>query len=196
MLKKLWPISKKRKPLSMEVACINIGCGLDIRQGWLNCDKEPRLPSVVSFDINDDVDLAWLKTGSFRIVECNHVVGYLNLGQAKRFFATVLASLQVGGKLILEFPDLDKIMLGMQAMGKSSYTQNTYIEWVRAIYAFDAPDAEALDFAKPTYVFGWTSDFLFQVLLEVGFDNIVVLDPETHGKRIYRDSRIEAYRGC
>jgi hypothetical protein len=32
--------------------------------------------------------------------------------------------------------------------------------------------------------------------LEIGFDNIVVLDPETHGKRIYRDSRIEAYRGC
>jgi hypothetical protein len=177
---------------SVKGNCINIGCGQDIRPGWISCDLHPISDSVKRFDITSKNDLTWLAEKKSHIIECNHVIGYLNYTQAYNFFCSCFNSLQNSGKLILEFPDIVKISKKIIEISSSSLNRDEYIELIRAIYAYDYEDAFDEKFDMQTYVFGWSSNFVCKTLTEIGFDKLKIESPKEHSQRDWRDTRIEA----
>jgi len=179
----------------MKKKCINIGCGSDIRPFWINCDIQPKNHSINKLDITNFNDLQWLRDQEADIITCNHVIGYLTIAQADNFFQACHACLKVGGSLILEFPDLKKILHMLSTLDyKSEAIDFDYIEVIRAIYAYENKDAMSTDFKIKTYITGWSSDYLFHRLKLAGFKNLSIAPPETHDKRSYRDTKIEAVK--
>ena len=174
---------------------INIGCGLDIKRYWINCDLEPKDDSVKRLDITKLSDLDWLAKQDAILINSDHVIGYLTIAQAENFFKACFNGLKVGGKLTLEFPDLKKIMCQLEGINyKSENSEENYIEIIRAIYAYDSSDARSLAFSKRTYITGWTVDFLYRKLSEAGFSEIKTYAQVTHNCRTDRDSRVEAIK--
>jgi predicted SAM-dependent methyltransferase len=174
---------------------INIGCGTDIKPCWVNCDLHPLDASVKKLDIKNPDDLTWLAHKEASLINCDHVIGYLTIAQAELFFRACYQGLKKDGRLILEFPDLKKLMNQLDTLDYSSKTfEEKYIEIIRAIYAYDKDDAKSLNFSKQTYTTGWTPDFLELKLREIGFSRVIILDPRTHGRLINRDTRVEAVK--
>jgi predicted SAM-dependent methyltransferase len=179
--------------IGLRLRCINIGCGLDVRPFWLNCDLEPKIESVKKLDITDPGDLAWLGQQNADLIVSDHVIGYLTIAQCDRFFESCYQCLSDNGRIILEFPDLAKILNKINRLDYSADKIDfDYIEIVRAIFAYDQQDAVSLKFDKQTYITAWTAEYVVRRLLKVGFKNIVVGEPHTHGQRVNRDTRIEA----
>lgn len=186
--------SINNKISSIKGTCVNIGCGDDIRSGWINCDLFPKTNSVRRFDIRSSKDLAWLASLNSELIESNHVIGYLNYAQAYNFFKSCYSSLKQSGKLILEFPDITKISNKVIEMDSNLIDRDCYIELMRAIYAYDIDDAYDEKFDMQTYVFGWSGSFISQTLEEIGFNKIYIKLPEEHSKRTWRDTRVEAVK--
>lgn len=175
--------------------CINIGCGLDIKPFWINCDIHPASKLIKRFDISNSADLNWLKTKRADLITCDHVIGYLTVAQADNFFNACYNCLREGGVFILEFPDLKKILDQLLKLDYMSITiDHDYIEIIRAIYAYDQKDAMSTDFNMKTYITGWTSDFLIHRLKLAGFTQFSIENPKTHEQRTYRDTRIEVFK--
>lgn len=175
--------------------CINIGCGSDIRPFWINCDIQPQNKSIFKFDITNSDDLEWLGGQEADLITCNHVIGYLTLAQADNFFRACHKCLSIGGSLIIEFPDLKKLLLMLSELDYKSDTLDfDYVEVIRAIYAYDNKDAMLTNFSMKTYITGWTSDYLCHRLELAGFKHLSILSPQTHDKRVHRDTRIEAFK--
>lgn len=175
--------------------CINIGCGTDIRPFWINCDIQPKNNQIIKFDITNFKDLQWLEKQEADLINSDHVIGYLTIAQADMFFNACFNGLKEGGKLILEFPDIQKILQMLSNLNyKSENIDYEYIEVIRAIYAYDNKDAMSTNFDMKTYITGWTTDYLIHRLNLAGFKKIENESPLTHGKRIYRDSRIVALK--
>lgn len=179
---------------SIHGRCFNIGCGEDIRIGWINCDLFPKTESVRRFDMTCTEDLFWLQETKSNLIECNHVIGYLNYGQTKNFFSSCFASLNSSGKLILEFPDIVKISKKFVEIDGLDGNRDAYIELVRAVYAYDHSDAFLENFDMKTYVFGWSGHFVCSLLKDIGFNQVLIKAPLGHGRREWRDTRIEALK--
>ncbi len=180
--------------MSLKGNCINIGCGSDVRLGWVNCDLFPANDKVIKFDITSSEDLLWLSDIPSNLIECNHVIGYLNYIQALNFFNAIFSSLTKNGKMIIEFPDIIKISKQLIENDLILSNNDDYIELIRGIYAFDQSDSYDVNFKKQTYIFGWSSNFVRNMLLNIGFSKVVICKPMTHDKRVWRDSRIEAIK--
>ena len=157
---KYYMISKNR-------TCINIGCGNDIRKGWINCDINPTNNIIKKIDIKNKSDLEWLVNLKTDIIECNHVIGYLNYIQVKNFLITCFKSLNNKGILIIEFPDIIKICKLLIEHDTNETKPDSYIELIRGIYAFDLDDAYNEFFEKKTYVFGWNSKIILNILKHI-----------------------------
>ena len=175
--------------------CINIGCGSDIRPFWINCDIQPANQSIIKFDITSFEDLKWLGDQEADLITCNHVIGYLTIAQADNFFRTCHRCLNFGGSLIIEFPDLKKLLVMLSELDYKSETIDfDYIEIIRAIYAYDNKDAMLTDFDMKTYITAWSTDYLIHRLELAGFKHLSIEPPQTHDKRLHRDTRIEAFK--
>ena len=181
--------------LGISQNCINIGCGKDVRPLWVNCDLSPDNESVRKLDITNPEDLTWLANQNASIITCNHVIGYLTIGQAENFFKACFKALRVGGRLIIEVPDISKILNQLSNLEYNSPNLDyQYIEIVRAIYAYDFADALADTFDLKTYITGWTAPYLSHRLKSVGFERLTIGDPKSHDRRLNRDVRIEAQK--
>jgi hypothetical protein len=151
--------------------CLNVGCGNDIRLGWINYDAFPINDKVIKFDILSTADLSELAKKKYDIIECNH--------------------LNVGGKLIIEFPDAIKLSKKLSGIQDFS-NMDEYIEVIRGIYAYDSNDPFDKNFSKKTYIFGWSVPIVNKALNDAGFICLKSMNPKTHGQLIWRDSRVEA----
>lgn len=169
---------------------INIGCGSDIKSGWMNLDLFPMSDEVIKFDVTNQSDLDMLSSLKCGNILCSHLIGYINRLQAINFLKSCYYSLEPGGRIVLEFPDIVKIA---KVISNPDIDDFTYHECIRAIYAYDVTFIdEKIDFA--TYIFGYSSAYVCKLLDSIGFINIVTLAPLTHEKRDWRDSRIEAFK--
>ena len=184
----------KYAAMTINGICINIGCGGDIRPGWINCDFVPISDKVKKFNITSLDDLAWLSETHSELIECNHVIGYLNYIQALNFFKASFKSLDKRGKLILEFPDILKISKQLIEIDLLSVNIDRYIELIRGVYAYDHVDAFDESFNMQTYIFGWAGELVSSILLDIGFSQVHIKSPKTHDRREWRDTRIEAIK--
>jgi hypothetical protein len=178
---------------------INIGCGADIKFGWVNLDivaypqNSSWKPNVIKFDIANKDDLVWLSQQRANLIFISHVIGYLNFIQFKNFLDAAHNGLLPGGELVIEFPCAKKIAKKICEM-PLDISRDDYIEVVRALYAFDGLDAYLTDFNKQTYIFAYSANFVNKEMVDIGFDEVKILDPKTHGAMIDRDVRLSGKR--
>lgn len=88
----------------------------------------------------------------------------------------------------MEFPDVLKCA---DVIRNSEHDTAKYLEGVRGIYAFDIDQIKDEELYYP-YTFGWSGWFMKEELFKIGFKDVQILLPETHGKRDWRDTRIIA----
>ncbi len=176
-----------RKILEKNELKLNLGCGFDYKSGWINIDNNPNCIVDINCDFfNLD---KYFNEKSVSHIVLNHSISYLNLWQARDFFSKTYKLLKDGGVLEMEFPDVAKCasIICNQDVG------DEYIEAIRGLYAFDLDQVKNKEIYTP-YAFGWSSMHIAIELKENGFHRVEILDPLTHGPRVWRDSRVLAYK--
>jgi len=165
---------------------LNLGCGKQHLKGWVNIDVSN---SSIADIVIDFRKLKFIfRPNSIDEILMIHSISYLRLWESQDFFKEILSLLKPNGDLILEFPDITKC-----AKHLIKYENNTadYLEGVRAFYAFDLQQ-NILKENYTTYNFGWSAWHMKLELEKLGYKNIKILNPQNHGKRDWRDTRIEA----
>jgi hypothetical protein len=167
---------------------LHLGCGSNYLDGWVNVDvmEECKADMIMNFkDIKKN-----FQPDTVGVILMIHSISYLRLWEARDFFSDAISLIRKGGKLILEFPDIAKCS---KALLDSENKVTDYLEAVRAIYAFDM---EQIQRKEPfyTYTFGWSTWHISHELKKAGFTTIEIMAPQTHGPRVWRDTRIEAIK--
>ncbi|MCC9601170.1 hypothetical protein LOC67_11495 [Stieleria sp. JC731] len=166
---------------------LNLGCGPMHLDGYINIDANARACADLYLDFGE-LKHSFAK-GSVSEILMVHSLSYLNLWQAREFFAAAYSLLQHGGRLIIELPSIEKCA---QHLLDCANDQAGYLEAVRGIYAFDL--SEITNKVKFTpYSFGWSAWHLRSELAAVGFTEFSESEPKFH-EQPWRDIRIEAVK--
>jgi hypothetical protein len=152
----------------------------------VNVDADRRANSDVCLDFTEVG--AVFSDASVSEVVMIHSLSYLRLWQARDLFKDLKRLMQPGGRLIIEFPDLAKC--ARMALDSDAQPER-YLEAVRGLYAFDLDQIASRAMFTP-YAFGWSAWHLKLELEQAGFRNVRVCDPQTHERRLWRDTRLEA----
>lgn len=167
---------------------LHLGCGRDYRPGYVNVDADRRADSDVCLDFAE-VGAAFSNESVSEVLMI-HSLSYLRLWQARDLFRVLRRLMQSGGRLIIELPDLAKCA----RMALDSEAQpESYLEAVRGLYAFDLDQIASRAMFTP-YAFGWSAWHLKAELEQAGFRDVRVCDPQTHERRLWRDTRLEAIK--
>ena len=175
----------KKKQTYTKPLKLHLGCGSVYLEGYVNIDVSSNSVADVICDIQDIYKL-YSKNSVSEIVSI-HTISYLRLWEAIDFFKDCYNLLHEGGRLVLEFPDIDKCS-GHLIKSRNDYTN--YIEAVRGIYAFDLGQIQKRE-RFITYRFGWSAWHIEQELKNIGFKNVDCSDGLLHNHK-WRDSRVEA----
>jgi hypothetical protein len=165
---------------------LHLGCGQDYWEGYVNIDRDPQSCADQLLDLKD-LKNSFPPSSASEI--CGyHVLNYLSLWEARRFFHDCACILAEGGALVLETVNLDtvaRLVLGEHA------DLSQHIEGVRAIHGFGL-DQMADEYPFTPHRFSWTSWHLAAELQKAGFNGIRVLPARSHA--LWRDMRVECIR--
>jgi len=171
-----------------EVVRLHLGSGADYWQGYVNVDSGADADCDLRLDFTKIRDV--YAEGSVSEVAMIHSLSYLRLWQAREMLSDVYDLLQPTGRMIIELPDILKC--AEYALTHHSDLKE-YLEAIRGVYAFGMDQIERREIFTP-YAFGWSSEHLKCELEQVGFRQVTVCDPQTHGCRLWRDTRLEAVK--
>jgi predicted SAM-dependent methyltransferase len=169
-------------------ALLHLGCGNIYIDNYINIDIShltcadkvidiKKVPSIYSYNTIDEVLMI-------------HSISYLRIWEVELFLSGIFKILKKGGRLILEFPDIQKCS---KILNESSQIDQQYLEALRAVFAYDNLQVQN-KIKYTTYMSGWSSLHIENVLKKAGFSEINILDPIFHEKIIWRDVRIEAIK--
>ena len=165
---------------------LHLGCGGQHWEGWLNIDVNENSAADLIMDFREIKNI--FKVNTVDEIAMMHSISYLRLWEAKDLFHEMYSLLKKGGKCILEFPDILKCATHILKHEKEIIE---YLEGIRAIYAFDMQQIKRKE-QFGTYAFGWSAWHIKHELHNVGFSDVRIMNPETHNKLAWRDTRIEA----
>lgn len=161
---------------------INIGCGRMVLDGWTNCDvqvspRAPRPPEILC--MADDIPL---EDGCADVVMALHLIEHFYLWEVGTVLAEWRRLLKPGGTLILELPNLEaaakNLLAGMD---------DNMCMW--PFYG----DPQHRD-VYMCHHWGYTPKTIQTLLEGNGFEQVMALPPQTHGKLTNRDMRIESVK--
>lgn len=167
---------------------LHLGCGSDYLDGWLNIDVTEKSKADVIMDFKNIKGN--FESNSVSEVLMVHSISYLRLWEARDFFSDIYSLLKTGGRFALEFPDIVKCS---KVVLENENEIEKYLEGVRAFYAFDMGQIKRKDKYHP-YAFGWSAWHISFELKRIGFTKISIMEPQTHGPLLWRDTRIEAIK--
>jgi hypothetical protein len=166
---------------------LHLGCGNVYLNDYVNIDlSSDSLADVVS-DFKDIYKL--YPKNSVSEILMVHSISYLRLWEAKDFFNECHYLLKEGGKLLMEFPDIEKCAVKLT---KSKNDYPNYIEAIRGVYAFDLDQIKKKE-SFYTYPFGWSAWHIELELKKTGFNDITCSDGLLHDNK-WRDTRVEAIK--
>ncbi len=110
---------------------LNVGCGPDVRTGWVNLDVAP-LPGVDVVHDLDDVPLP-LEDNRFDLIECQDVLEHVELAPVLRDLHRILAP---GGRLSLRSPHFTSQMFYIDPTHKKAFSIQTFDYFVRGRTVF------------------------------------------------------------
>jgi hypothetical protein len=164
---------------------LHLGCGHDYKHGWVNIDIDYSVRADIYSNFGNIKN--YFKGNTVQIISMSHSISYLNLWEARSFFSDAHKLLLKDGKLDIEFPDIVKCA----KIIVSESDIDAYLEGIRGVFAFDLDQIKNKEYFIP-YSFGWSGWQIKEELLKTGFKDVQILEPETHGKRAWRDTRVVA----
>jgi hypothetical protein len=167
---------------------LHLGCGSKNLPGYVNIDGYPGAKADLYLDFKQ-IGAAFSE-GSVAEALMIHSISYLNLWEARELFRELHRLMEKGGLLIIESPDVSKCARKMLEAGTAKVFNPEYLEGVRGFYAFGLDHMSSKSSYTP-YAFGWSDWHLRQELLEAGFRDVSITEPQTHEKG-WRDLRVEA----
>lgn len=169
-----------------ELVRLHLGCGRDLRSGWINVDTSDEVGADLVADVTN---LAAIGDGSVDVIEANHLFEHLTRDQALAALAEWRRVLRSDGELYLELPDLSACI---RILGKHTDDQG-YDLGLTGMYGW-GPDIAA-DGVPQLHKWGWTRDALSEALVGTGFGS-VDFGPITQSwrpaARFGRDMRVRA----
>ena len=174
---------KRNTPLRL-----HMGCGRENWKGWINLDFSSNSAADVIIDHRKIKN--YFEQESVEEIVMIHNISYLRYWEAKSFFRDSHQLLKKNGKLILEFPDIDKC--AQEILNHRNNLQQ-YLKAIQGIYAFDMIQI-AMKEKFTTYAFGWSGWHISEELKLAGFSSVQIKEPQTHDQLTWRDTRIEAIK--
>lgn len=155
---------------------LHLGCGRKVWPGYINIDAH-----------NDDADLQAdirklpYADGEADEIVAIHVFEHFWPGEVFDVLKEWRRVLSDGGKLIMELPCMDKILLIL-------YRNPDSVDAMRGLFGEPTSQNNVEDLHK----WCWRMIDIRQILLDAGFKRVDVLEPQFHFKK--RDMRVEAIK--
>lgn len=159
---------------------LNLGAGKMVLPGYVNIDIQQNPKAKRKLDIIADVRNVPLQDECAEEVFAAHVVEHFHRWETDAVIAEWKRLLKPGGRLVLELPNIEaaarNLLAGMDDQ--------------MCMWGFYGDPSH-----KDPYMchpWGFTPRSIEKLLVDGGFKDIRILPPQTHGRRINRDMRVEA----
>lgn len=155
---------------------LQIGCGENPLEGWLNSDLYPRSPRVFHLDASRPFPFP---DGAFDYVFSEHMIACLSYSEGSAMLAECHRVLKPGGTIRISTPNLS-FLIDLCREEKSDL-QRDYIAWSRDSFIPDAP-CPSHSFVVNNFMRAWGHRFIYDEetlrgsLERAGFDPITRLD--------------------
>lgn len=180
---------------SQEIRKLQIGCGSNLLQGWLNTDLNPTR-QIAFLDATCRLPFA---DGTFSYVFCEHMIEHIAYQKAAKLIREIFRVLRPGGKLRIATPDLRFVI---DLYGNKSTLNQEYISWMidRELQGFEFKlDSIVINHLMCGFGHKFIYDFeTLKMLLEKnGFTNVTRHKPgesdEMHLKEVEMHGRTVPY---
>jgi len=152
---------------------LHIGCGRNIRPGWLNTDNFPKTSGAMHLDATRRFPFP---DASFDYAFSEHMIEHVPYAGGLVMLKECRRVLKPGGRIRISTPDF-AFLMGLTRPDKSE-VQRTYITWSANKYVPGAPDDNPM-FVINNYVRDWGHTFIYDertlrdTLVAAGFSDVV-----------------------
>jgi predicted SAM-dependent methyltransferase len=176
---------------------LQIGCGENVLEGWLNCDLNPKKDSVLRLDATKRFPF---DDGQFDYVFSEHFIEHIDYPEGLKMLSECRRVLKPGGKARITTPNM-AFLIDLYRKDKSEQ-QLRYIEWATKSFINYAPATRDVFVINNFFTCDWGHRFIYdqesltELMQKAGFGNIrsFVLggsdDPELRG--LENESRMPA----
>ena len=155
---------------------LNLGCGANHLQGYINIDA--RIPKNKKPDFQCDITELPYKKNTIEEISCYHVIEHLTKDQAIKGLKLWHRILKPGCPLIIECPNVMKVA---KELGKGNEAM------IDSLYGLQR---NPFDHHK----YGYTPNTLGKLLTEIGFSKVVNEEPQDYHTELEPCMRIVAYK--
>lgn len=152
---------------------LQLGCGPNILDGWLNSDYFSGLFHAINLDATGEYPF---ENETFDYIFSEHMIEHFSFAKGQIMLKECFRVLRDGGKLRISTPDLAFLVALYQ--GEKSDLQKEYIKWSIREWVADAPFSEDT-FVINNFVRNWGHTFIYDEkilrysLESAGFKDIV-----------------------
>lgn len=164
--------------LNSKVLKLNIGCGSNCINGWLNTDIDPALKAVYLNACN----MSYIKDESFDAVFCEHMIEHVEKDKALQIIKEAYRILKPHGVIRIVTPSLNKFIRILEDK------DNTYLEWYRRYNSntkLDLLDSFNDIFYKHGHKYIWTEESMKYTFESIGFTNINITKTDNYINKIF-----------
>lgn len=100
---RIWSWAQRRKAARQKELFVQVGCGKQIWESWLNLDVRRLVKGAVYWDVHD---LAFLPDRSVRVLAAIDILEHLEPLRLEEVMAEWIRVLSSGGRMVIQAPDL------------------------------------------------------------------------------------------
>lgn len=163
---------------------VHIGCGKDYKDDYLNIDSSFNSKADV---ISNVIDLNFRPNSVSEFI-MYHFIEHLNRFEAEKFLSNLYNSLLPNGLLIIECPDIVKVAKLVLKNKKNLDILENGAYGLRGFFGEPFENMEIGDYHK----WGYSEYTLSKKLKIIGFSQVKIEKPISHGGRSNRDLRVVA----
>jgi predicted SAM-dependent methyltransferase len=155
---------------------LHVGCGKNIRAGWLNTDNFPKAREAIHLDATRRFPFA---DGTFDYIFSEHMIEHVPYESGFFMLKECRRVLKPGGRVRIATPDFAFLMDLTRA--DRTDLQRAYISWTAKKYFPDAPDDNPM-FVINNFVREWGHTFIYdertlgEAMTKAGLINVVRCD--------------------
>jgi predicted SAM-dependent methyltransferase len=137
-----------------EIKKLQLGCGPNIFEGWLNSDYFPRLGDAICLDTTNTYPF---EDETFDYIFSEHMIEHVPYAKGQVMLKECLRVLKDGGKIRISTPDL-AFLISLYQTDKSDLKE--FIRWSTKEFVDDAPFCEDT-FVINYFLRGWGHMFIY-----------------------------------
>jgi len=152
---------------------LQIGCGNNILEGWLNADLRPPLDNAVHLDATKRFPF---EDSTFSYIFSEHVIEHLSYPEGINMLSECYRVMSSGSKIRIATPNLS-FLFNLYKPSKSE-VESEYLKWSVDTYDIKGVSSHADTFIINNFVRDWGHKFIYDekilraALEEAGFSNV------------------------